>query len=139
MDIKSMEELEKLSELKSKGVVTEAEFQERKDILLGNKKTNTEASFEHSKDDTPAYIPPTSILPPFFSLLLGFMSFSVSLDITVFDKDIWTGFIVIVLAPMILGWNSQGSPGKRSVMAILGMTFSIAASLSLLAQYNGAV
>lgn len=127
MSTKDLEELEKLYELKSKGIITEAEYEFKKNQLLHKNNSLNNMQIENKTDGT--------YWLPIPSFILGFISFLASFDL-IKTEDELVGLIFMIILSFILGTITLSIQRNGRGLAITGIILSIFSSLILLAYYN---
>ena len=123
-----LNQIEKLSELKEKEILTEEEFQQKKAALL--KEMNSfvrEGSNSSDKLENEG-----SYWLPIPSMILGIISILACFDDSAWDSDTITGLAVFAIAGLVLGIVSISNQEKGKGMAITGITLSSIAILVLI-------
>ncbi len=127
MSINKLEELEKLTELKNKGIITEAEFEFKKFELLN--KVNANNILQNKKDG--------SYLLPILSFLIAFISFIISLDpASILILGGISELMFFIILSFILGTVSLSTQTNGTFLAVLTVILSILSGLILLGTYS---
>lgn len=126
MSLNSLKELEKLSELKNKGIITEAEFEIKKHQLL-NKDNSVQ---NKDKPDGTYWLPIPSFI---LSIIVFFASFSSSIF---FDEDELIGFITCLVISFILGAITLAIQRNGRGLAIAAIILTIFATLIFVGQLD---
>lgn len=127
MDQGYIQQLEKLAELKDKGILSETEFNLKKDELLKPQKniTNTSTTIASSeiKNEGTYWLP----IP---SLVLGIFCALALFDESEWDQDTIDGLLIFAVIGLVLGIIGVSKQTKGRGMSIAGIVLS---SLGLLA------
>ena len=116
-----LNKLEKLSALKEKGIITEEEFNSKKQILLDS--LNSCNSIPTKEDGDGTYwlsIP---------SMILGIFVMLACFDEGTWDKDALVGASFLIILSLTLGIISISIQQKGKGMAIAGITLSLLSAL----------
>jgi len=124
----SIKELEKLADLKEKGIITEEEFNSKKEILLNSLTFCNKAIEKENKDET-YWLPVLSMILGIFAML------------ACFDKGNWSHNIIVgvsffIILSLTLGIISISIQQKGKGMAIAGITLSILSALIVTGLIN---
>lgn len=114
--------IEKLFELKEKGIISQKEFDEKKNILL-NQLNKCEKIVEEG-----------SYWLPIPSFILSIIVFLCTFDETNWDEDTTIGFFVMLIPALILGIISVSVQKEGKGLAIAGITLSSIAFLIFLGK-----
>ena len=131
MSIHDLKKLEKLSELKNKGIITEAEFEFKKFDLLNNKMHNINNMQIKNKKEGSYFL-------PILSFLIALISFFITLDaayIILLFNDISALMFFIGLS-FILGIISLSSQTNGTFLSVTSVILSGLSCLILLSTYN---
>ena len=125
-----LDNIEKLSELKNKGILTEEEFQNKKTSLL----EETRPYSESTNTETKVILKEGSYWLPIPSIVLGIISCLAFLDSvdSLKSPDVITGLVIFTVAGLILGIVSISTQSKGKGMAIAGIILSSIALLMLI-------
>lgn len=116
----SFSELEKLSELKDKGILTQEEFENKKRYLLDeNNNNNNEMDWLR--------IP---------SFIFGLLAFLASFDESEWNMDETIGVLFFISIAFILGFISISIQNNGKALSIAGIVLSILASLAILDRFE---
>ena len=121
MDNDALDKIEKLSILKEKGILTEEEFNSKKQILLDSINSCNKAANKESEDGT--------YWLPIPSMILGIFVMLACFDESNWDKDALIGASFLIILSLILGIISITIQNKGKGMAIAGITLSILSAL----------
>ncbi len=117
MSSQSLDLIERLSELKEKGMLTEAQFQQKKTTLLSD--VSSFDSQSTPKENTGTYWLPVP------SMIMGIISFMACLDTSIWDADTLVGVAIFSIVSLILGIVSLSRQKTGKAMAIAGITLSV--------------
>lgn len=126
MDRSQIDQLEKLANLKEKGILTEEEFSKKKSELLSAIPENVREVLK----STPPQAYEGSYWLPIPSLVLGIVCILALFDESDWDKDTMVGMLMFSVISLVLGIASVSKQEKGKGMAIAGIVMS---SISLLA------
>ena len=124
MNNDALDKIEKLSTLKDKGILTEEEFNSKKQILLNSLSSCNEATNKESEDGT--------YWLPIPSMILGIFVMLACFDESNWDKDALIGASFLIIVSLILGIISISIQKKGKCMAIAGITLSILSALIII-------
>ncbi len=119
-----LNKIEKLANLKDKGILSQEEFESKKKILLNAFENDTKVSTVHTEDNT------ASIWMAIFGSMFGFLVFIIPFEDGKWDKDtvigfIFFAFIAIALAVASLKMSNKGASQIFSIITIVLTTFGI--------------
>ena len=117
-------QLEKLSELKDKGIITDNEFSEKKRLLLS--KLDNSIRIEKKKDNEQNKATYWLPIPSFILSILAILS---TFDIENWTQDTNKGFAIFIGLSVILGIVSISIQEKGKGLAIASIILSILAVL----------
>jgi len=106
-----------LADLKEKGIITEEEFNSKKQILLNSLSSCNKATNKESEDGT--------YWLPIPSMILGIFVMLACFDESNWDKDTIVGASLFVILSLTLGIISISIQKKGKGMAIAGITLSV--------------
>lgn len=119
-----LSQLEKLSELKGKGIITDYEFNEKKRLLLNELDSSIKIvkKKENEQNRATYWLPIPSFILSIFAIF------------STFDIDNWThdtniGFAIFIILALILGVVSVSTQEKGKGLAIAAIVLSILAIL----------
>lgn len=117
-------QLEKLSELKDKGILTDNEFNEKKRLLLNelDNSIKIEKKKENEQNKATYWLPIPSFILSIFAILSTF-------DIDNWTSDTNVGFAVFIILALVLGIVSVTTQEKGKGLSIAGIVLSILAVL----------
>lgn len=117
-------QLEKLSELKDKGIITDNEFNEKKRLLLNelDNSIKIEKKKENEQNKATYWLPIPSFILSIFAILSTF-------DIDNWTSDTNVGFAVFIILALVLGIVSVTTQEKGKGLSIAGIVLSILAVL----------
>lgn len=117
-------QLEKLSELKDKGIITDNEFNEKKRLLLNelDNSIKIEKKIENEQNKATYWLPIPSFILSIFAILSTF-------DIDNWTSDTNVGFAVFIILALVLGIVSVTTQEKGKGLSIAGIVLSILAVL----------
>ena len=117
-------QLEKLSELKDKGIITDNEFNEKKRLLLNelDNSIKIEKKKENEQNNATYWLPIPSFILSIFAILSTF-------DIDNWTSDTNVGFAVFIILALVLGIVSVTTQEKGKGLSIAGIVLSILAVL----------
>ena len=121
MNNDALDKIEKLSTLKEKGILTEEEFNSKKQILLNSLSSCNKSTNKESEDGT--------YWLPIPSMILGIFVMLACFDEGNWDKDTIIGASFFIILSLILGIISISIQKKGKGMAIAGITLSILSAL----------
>jgi len=124
----SIKELEKLADLKEKGIITEEEFNSKKEILL-NSLTSCNKAIEKENEDKTYWLPVSSMILGIFAMLACF-------DKGNWSHDTFIGASFFIILSLTLGIISISVQQKGKGMAIAGITLSILSALIVTGLIN---
>lgn len=129
MSLEILEKIEKLSELKDKGILTQEEFENKKRYLLDeNNNNNNEMSFTKKTEGT-NWLP----IPSF---IFGLLAFLASFDESEWNMDEKIGVLFFISIAFILGFISISIQNNGKALSIAGIVLSILASLAILDRFE---
>jgi len=117
----ALNKIEKLSTLKEKGILTEEEFNSKKQILLNSLSSCNKSTNKESEDGT--------YWLPIPSMILGIFVMLACFDESNWNKDTIAGASLFVILSLTLGIISISIQKKGKGMAIAGITLSILSAL----------
>ena len=117
-------QLEKLSELKDKGIITDNEFNEKKRLLLNelDNSIKIKKKIENEQNKATYWLPIPSFILSIFAILSTF-------DIDNWTSDTNVGFAVFIILALVLGIVSVTTQEKGKGLSIAGIVLSILAVL----------
>ena len=116
-----LDKIEQLSTLKERGIITEEEFNAKKQILLDALSSCNKIHSQKDEDGT-YWLPVPSMILGIFVMLACF-------DEGNWDKDALIGASFFIIVSLILGIISISIQKKGKGMAIAGITLSILSAL----------
>ncbi|QEZ90216.1 SHOCT domain-containing protein (plasmid) [Aliarcobacter cibarius] len=128
MSLEILEKIEKLSELKDKGILTQEEFENKKRYLLDENNNNNEMSFTKKTEGT-NWLP----IPSF---IFGLLAFLASFDESEWNMDEKIGVLFFISIAFILGFISISIQNNGKALSIAGIVLSILASLAILDRFE---
>lgn len=133
MDRDRIAQLEKLADLKLKGILTDDEFQRKKAELLATRQENLPSSIPSStsptKDEGTYWWP----IP---SLVLGILCILALFDDSGWDKDTIAGMALFAVTSLVLGIVSVSKQERGKGMAIAGIVLSSVSLLALIGMQS---
>ncbi len=133
MDRDRIAQLEKLADLKLKGILTDDEFQRKKAELLATRQENFPSSIPSStsptKDEGTYWLP----IP---SLVLGILCILALFDDSGWDKDTIAGMALFAVTSLVLGIVSVSKQERGKGMAIAGIVLSSVSLLALIGMQS---
>jgi len=120
----SLSKLEKLSTLKEKGIITEDEFNSKKQILLDSLNSCKNIPTRENEDENYWLSVP--------SMILGIFVMLSCFDEGNWDKNALLGASLFIILSLTLGIISISTQQKGKGMAIAGITLSILSTLIVL-------
>lgn len=126
-----LDQVEKLSELHEKGILTKEEFQQKKTELLNRLSVITKTLSVPSEAER-VIVRSGSYWLPVPSMIFGLLALLACLDDSGFDLDTITGLATFSIASLTLGIISISNQRKGKGMAITGIITSSIAILFLI-------
>jgi len=119
-----LNKLEKLADLKEKGIITEEEFNSNKRILLDSLNSCNNIPAKEDRDGT--------YWLPIPSMILGIFVMLACFDGGKWDKNTFVGAFFFIILSFTLGIVSIYTQKKGRGMAITGITLSVIAGLIII-------
>lgn len=124
MNPQFLEQIEKLSTLKEKGILSEAEFNEKKTVLLD--------AYSHSIQNPPTSLSGSGYWFAVPSMIFGIFVLLACLDMGSWDKDTYIGAFVFIAFSLVLGVVGISTQKHGKGMSIAGIVLSTLATLMIL-------
>ena len=123
-----IDKIEKLSDLKDKGILTEEEFNSKKQILLNSLTSCSKITNKENENGT-YWLPIPSMILGIFVMLGCFGEGN-------WDNDAIAGASFLIILSLTLGSISISIQQKGKGMAIAGITLSILSALIIIGSIN---
>lgn len=126
MNPQFLEQIERLSTLKEKGILSETEFNEKKAVLLD--------AYSHSIQNPPTSLSGSGYWFAVPSMIFGIFVLLACLDLESWDKDTYVGAFVFIAFSLVLGTIGVVTQKHGKSMSIAGIVLSSLATLMILVK-----